>query len=212
MRTLFLSILFAGLSLCGIAQNKSYQEAMRKNLAQMDSAMNADNLRQVAARFEQIAGVATQEWLPSYYAGYAYLMMSFQEPEAGKKDALLDQSEKLIADSRTRGGDESEILVLEAFLAVARIAADPMARGMEYSGKANNLLGKARGVNPKNPRVDYLQGVLVFNTPEEYGGGKDQALPLLNKAKENFAAYSLPAEFWPDWGKQHLEQLLQQGE
>jgi hypothetical protein len=210
MKTIVLSILFAGLSLCGIAQNKSYEEAMRKNLARMDSAMSADNLQQVAARFEQIAVVAAQEWLPSYYAGYAYLMMSFQEADNGKKDALLDQSEKLIADSRARGGDESELLVLEGFLAVARIAADPMARGMEYSGKANGLLGKARGVNPKNPRVDYLQGMLVFNTPEEYGGGKDQALPLLNKAKEKFAAYTLPAEFWPNWGREHLEQMLQQ--
>src|SRR5512133_2351598 len=159
MKTVVLVIFFAGLSLCGIAQNKSYQEAMRKNLARMDSAMNVDNLQQVAARFEQIAGVAAQEWLPSYYAGYAYLMMSFQEADNGKKDALLDQAEKLIADSRTRGGDESELLVLDGFLAIGRIAADPMARGMEYSAKATSLLSKARDVNPKNPRVDYLQGM-----------------------------------------------------
>ncbi|MFN8207517.1 MAG: hypothetical protein U0T82_08930 [Bacteroidales bacterium] len=210
MKTLTLSLLLAVMSLGGFAQNNAYQEAMRKNLALMDSAMNSDKLRQVAARFEQIAGVATKEWLPSYYAGYAYLMMSFQEADGGKKDALLDQAEKLISDSRTRAGDESELLVIEAFLAVARIAADPMARGMEYSGKANGLLGKARGVNPKNPRVDYLQGMLVFNTPEEYGGGKEQALPLLTRSKEKFAAYTLPAEFWPDWGRQHLEQMLQQ--
>jgi hypothetical protein len=210
MRKIALFLFFGTISLGGFAQNTAYQEAMRKNLARMDSAMDAGSLQQVAARFEQIAGVATQEWMPAYYAGYAYLMMSFQEANSGKKDDLLDLAEKNIGDSRTRKGDEAELLVLEAFLAVARIAVDPMARGMEYSMTANGLLGKARGVNPANPRVDYLQGMLVFNTPEEFGGGKDKALPLLNQAKEKFANYKLPAEFWPDWGRPHLEQMLQQ--
>jgi hypothetical protein len=210
MKNLALSLLLLLAGMTGMAQNPAYQDAMKKNLARMDSARAADDYRQIATRFEQISGVALKEWLPSYYAALNCLLGSFQEPDAGKKDALLDQAEKMISEGRQRGGDASELLVMESFVAIGRIQVDPMTRGMEYSMKANALLGKARTANPANPRVDYLQGTMVFNTPVEYGGGKEQALPLLKQAKEKYAAYKIPGEFWPDWGKDQVEQMLAQ--
>lgn len=98
--------------------------------------------------------------------------------------------------------------MLQAFLFLARIQAYPMERGMEYSMKANASLEKAVSLNPENPRSYYLRGTTLYFTPEQYGGGKEAAMPLLMQAKEKFAQFVPPSEFWPRWGKAHLEMLI----
>jgi hypothetical protein len=210
MKTGILTLCFSIAATGIFAQTGSYENAMKQGFADLDSARSNEQLIQVAGKFDQISKVATQEWLPAYYASYIYLIASFGEQDGTKKDQILDQSEQFIAESIKRKGDESENLVLQAFICLARIQVDPMGRGMEYSMKSNAFLEKAKNVNAENPRIYYLQGTTILNTPAQYGGGRDEAMPTLLMAKEKYEKFKLPAPFWPDWGKDYLDRMLDQ--
>ena len=62
-------------------------------------------------------------------------------------------------------------------------------------------------LNPNNPRLYYLQGMSLFNTPEQFGGGKDKAKPVFEKAVELYKAEQ-PKPLYPHWGQQQAEDML----
>jgi len=49
----------------------------------------------------------------------------------------------------------------------------------------------------------------VFNTPEQFGGGKEKAKPMLEKALSLFNAEN-PKPLYPRWGKKQVEDMLAQ--
>ncbi|HLY69983.1 MAG TPA: hypothetical protein VKR53_09645, partial [Puia sp.] len=58
-----------------------------------------------------------------------------------------------------------------------------------------------------NPRLYYLQGMSMFNTPEQFGGGKDKAKPLFAKSVELFKKQE-HKPLYPNWGQDQAEQML----
>ena len=50
--------------------------------------------------------------------------------------------------------------------------------------KASQAIDKGMQLNANNPRLYYLRGMSLFNTPEQFGGGKDKAKPIFEKAAE----------------------------
>ncbi|MCE1188755.1 MAG: tetratricopeptide repeat protein [Ignavibacteria bacterium] len=54
------------------------------------------------------------------------------------------------------------------------------------SPKINALLDQAAAVEPENPRILYMKGVMKFNTPEMFGGSKEAGLQLLLQANGAF--------------------------
>lgn len=191
-----------------LSQESRYEKAMKEQLAALDTTSSNEGLMKIAMAFERIARADTSQWLPAYYAAYANVLASFNENDPVKKDAILDKAEEMLNIAKTRKKDESENSVVEAFLYLGRIQAYPMERGMEYSLRANAALDKAISLNPDNPRAYYLKGTTIYYTPEQFGGGKDNAMPYLLKAKEKFNLFSSPSAFWPSWGREHLETIL----
>jgi hypothetical protein len=61
-----------------------------------------------------------------------------------------------------------------------------------------------------NPRPEYLMGISLFYTPEQFGGGPTKAKPLLEKSLEKFTRFTPDNQLMPDWGREMLEQLLKQ--
>lgn len=83
-----------------------------------------------------------------------------------------------------------------------------MSRGMKYSQKVYQTLDSAEKMNADNPRVYYLRGQNLFNTPKMFGGGQEAAKPNLVKAQELFDNQMVKNPLWPEWGKQDNKQLL----
>src|SRR6476619_5575761 len=59
------------------AQSEKYVGAMKKNIAELDSAHDATHLSELANNFERIADAEKTQWLPYYYAAYCQVMNSF---------------------------------------------------------------------------------------------------------------------------------------
>ncbi|MGE5428356.1 MAG: hypothetical protein ACM3O8_10705 [Methylococcaceae bacterium] len=180
--------------------NEAYHKAMTESIGQLFRSATINDFVEVANQFERISQNEREEWLPLYYASYAYIMISFQESDNAKKDAYLDQAQKVLDKAFAIAPNESELYMLQGFLYPSRINIDPMARGMLYMEKMNTALNKALELNPDNPRVYYLRATMTYHMPEAYGGGAANALPFYKTADEKFKIFKPLTDLSPNWG------------
>jgi hypothetical protein len=190
------------------AQSK-YEKTMASTLAILDTATKSTTYQSVANTMERVGDAEKDKWLPYYYAGFCYVLMSYHTRDGEEIDALLDKAEKFKEKAASIAKNESEITTLDAWINMARISVDPMNRGQKYSMTAGTLLGKAMQQNPANPRPHYLKGNNTYYTPPMFGGGAKNALPSFEKAAELYETFEAPGDFWPDWGKGNVTTMIE---
>jgi hypothetical protein len=211
MKTKILTVLIAFLlSSTMRADEKSFNEAMTQTLTQMQTAASPEDFNSIANQFERIAKVEQNQWLPYYYASYSSVIQSFMIKDPDKIDQILDYADNMLNEAMKLKSDESENYVLKGFIACARIAVDPNTRGADYSQDAISAIKKAQGLNPENPRADYLMGILTFHMPDFYGGGKAAAKPILEGAMQKYEKFIPLSAIYPMWGKDDCKKQLDQ--
>ena len=83
--------------------------------------------------------------------------------------------------------------------ATQQMLVDPQSRWMTFGQQAGTYLQQAMQLNANNPRIYYLQGMSLFGTPEQFGGGKAVAKPLFQKAVDLGKAEQVKP-LYPHWG------------
>lgn len=209
MKKVSLLLLLMGIGLAAFAQDTdSYEAAMEKNIARLDSEHTATGFQELANNFEIIASAKSDQWLPYYYASLCRTWEAFTQQDKSKVDALADQAKSLADKADALNPDKAEMLCLRSQIASARISVDPQTRGMQYGPEAASDLEQAAKIAPNNPRIALLQGQSAFYTPAQWGGGKEVAKPLLEKALKLYADFKPASALAPNWGKTMAEQLL----
>jgi len=195
----------------GSAQSDKYMEAMKKNLSRFDSVKTTEDYQALAATFERIGDAEKTEWLPYYYSALALLTPAWtdtkldKDANATKIKSLMDKAEPLTKDN----ADKAEVLSIRNMTATQQMLVDPQNRWMSYGQEGANYLKQAKELDPENPRLAYLEGAGIFGTPEQFGGGKAKAKPVLEKAVTLFKAEK-PKPMHPQWGLQIAENMLAQ--
>lgn len=192
------------------ADDTKYNEAMKNNFEQMKSMQTVQDMVDLTNSYLRIANAEKTKWLPYYYATYISILTSFTDPDASKKDVYLDEATKTLAIADSLQPNESEIYVLKGFLFAGRLQIDPMNRYMQYLQPMNEAYEKAKVLDPKNPRPEYLVGMTTFYTPEQFGGGAKAAKPIFESAMKKFNEFVPKDELMPNWGKDQLEQIIKQ--
>ena len=210
LSVLFVSVLFLNFLQ---AQSESFTQKMEDAIAFQDTTTTYDAYLQNAARFEKITQSGADQWLPPYYQAYnemmaAALLMRKQDFKAcnyhiGQAQPALD-----IAKERA-GGANSEILALQSFIYTGHIWEDPMTKGAMYSGMVFEALEQAIAKDANNPRAYYLKGQMIMFTPEFWGGGVQNALPLLEKAAATYETNPPATSIAPNWGQAPNQALLE---
>jgi hypothetical protein len=204
MKKLFLiSLLLA--AICANAQSDKYVAAMKKNLELMDSAKTTADFQNVSNAFERIGDAEKTQWLPYYYAGLALTRIGWIDQKVDK-DANADKI-KTLCDKAEAIDKNAEILTIRNMAATQEMMVDPQTRWQTYGMEASADLQKGMQLDPNNPRLYYLQGMSLFNTPEQFGGGKDKAKPVFAKSVELFKKEE-HKPLYPNWGKDQAEQML----
>jgi len=188
------------------AQSPQFAPAMKENIEKLSKW--SEPPQTLAATFERIAQAEQSQWLPYYYAAYATIIQSLSIKEADLKDKTIDHAQSLLDASSILQPDSSEYFVMQGFLYIAKLQVDPMARGAEYSMKAQAAFDNAIRLNPENPRGYYMKGTVVLNTPDFFGGGKAPAKPILTEAAAKFDSFKPATPISPDWGKQECQKQL----
>jgi hypothetical protein len=204
MKSILFSFMMFG-ALFATSQSDKYVAAMHKNFQLFDSAKTTADLLSVANTFERIGDADKTQWLPYYYAGLALSTAGWNDQKMDKDanstriNTLCDKAEAL--------DKNSEIYVLRNMSATQQMMVDPKTRYMTYGIQAGKDLEIAAQLNPDNPRIYYLKGESLFNTPVAFGGGKDKAKPMFEKAIELFKT-DKPKPLWPNWGRERSEAEL----
>jgi tetratricopeptide (TPR) repeat protein len=184
-----------------------YYSLLRKSLDLAYKEYKLENYRQLANCCERILLVYKDEWLPYYYEAYAYINMSYIETNEGNKEMYNDKAQNLHDEAFKIKPDESELFVLQSLIYYARMSISPMINGPLYITKAINALSDAEKLDPDNPRIYYLRGKSTINTPKFFGGGKNAALPIFEKALIMYKTFKLKSFVHPNWGKEDAEKL-----
>jgi len=207
MKTLFL-IFCACFSICALhAQDDRFTGAMLANLEKWKTASTTENFQQLANAFERIAQAEKTQWTPWYYAAFCNLSVNFKETDPTVKIRFIQLAQKQIDNGLLIRPDETELMVLKIMSYYAEMAMDPM-KALTLLGDANDLIEKAKSINPENPRIYLMQAEATYGTPIEYGGGKEKAMPQLLLASEKFSKFVPSDKLSPDWGKDRCESLM----
>lgn len=199
-------VLFAALFVSVLTMANDYEETMKINVSKLEKSTSLNEMNQLAALFMRISDVEKDEWLPSYYASYAYVRSTHFMNDADSIDNALDKAQAVLDDLLKSQPDESEVHVLQAFIYQLRITS-PM-RGYKYSSLSNQSLEKAEQLNCDNPRVYYCKANNILHTPKMFGGGAENALPLFQKAQTLFESQKSQNELYPNWGSYHNTMML----
>lgn len=209
MKNLLLVIAFS-LTLTAVMahDNERFMQAMGETLSEMGKAKASGSMQEVANKFERIANMETNEWLPNYYAALTYTLIAMEQKEGASIDQYLDKADSFIeklAKQSVSAPDEVE--VLKAQVAMMRISIDGPARWMKYGAVFEGAIAKAKGINAQNPRAYALKAMMIFNTPAQFGGGADKACPEIEVAIQKYAEFKPSSAIAPNWGLGQVESM-----
>lgn len=185
----------------------NYLEAMQANIKAIYEAEDADAFQKCINAFQRIASAEKDKWEPFYYIGFGNLMIANAENDPKKKDAYLDLAAEAIKKAKELAPRESEIMALEGFVLMLRVAVDPQSRGMQYAPLATQSLQTAVAINPENPRALALLAQMEFGSAKFFGLSTDEACGKNTKAAEQLKVYKSDNPLAPTWGKGMIESL-----
>jgi hypothetical protein len=189
------------------AQSDKYTEVMQKNITLLDSAKTIDDLQSLASTFDRIGDAEKTKWLPYYYAALAQTWVGWN-PAVTDKDANSAKINAYLAKAEAIEKN-AELYAVENMSATQQMLVDPQTRWATYGKTAGEALQKGLQADPNNPRLYYLQGMSLFGTPPQFGGGKDKARPLFEKSVALYKA-AHPDVLAPVWGQKEAENMLEQ--
>ncbi len=100
-----------------------------------------------------------------------------------------------------------ESFALYATLLGFEIAFHPE-NAMALGYRSNEYIAKALEKGPENPRINLLKGVSILFTPEQFGGGADNAMEFLKKSVNLFEKENIKDPIKPSWGKEEAYTFL----
>jgi len=163
------------------------------------------NLQQLmAARgyFERLINEPTYPWLVHYYIGFVDMRLItyyFALADMDKAEEFVDDGIEHLEKAVELKNDFAEGYGLLSSLLGNKIALNPML-GMTLGMKSGQMMNKALGLAPENPRITLIAGQSAYYTPEMYGGGKDKAHKHIEKAIAYFQSFKPEKPILPDWG------------
>jgi hypothetical protein len=209
LNQLVMKLMISLLLVCGVlsldAQSDKYVAAMQKNLGLFDSEKNTQDLQSLSNTFERIGDAEKTQWLPYYYAALSLTTAGWidanldKDANAARVNALCDKAEAI--------EKNAEIYILRNMSATQAMMIDPQTRWQTYGKQASDALQSGMQMDPSNPRLYYLQGMSLFNTPVAYGGGKDKAKPSFEKAIALYKTFQVKP-LYPNWGEKESIAML----
>ncbi|MDZ4794962.1 MAG: hypothetical protein SGI83_11840 [Bacteroidota bacterium] len=218
MKKVFLFLFTTVMVSATFAQSEKYVKAMEPKVAMLDTSNSADAWKDLGNTFERIAEAEKTQWAPFYYAAFCNVMAGTMfMPQDGSfgdnsaiSDPYADKAEGLLNKAEALSKDNSEIYCVRKMIHSLRMMGNAMARFMTEGAKATEALEKAKTLNANNPRIYILEGQDKFYTPEQFGGSKDEAKKLFEKANGIFMVSKPGSSIEPQWGRGQVGYFLSQ--
>jgi len=178
-----------------------YEKEMQSALDSLNSSEELQDFKKVVNKFEQISRVEKDKWLPHYYVGYVYTVMTYFDKDTESRDLALDKAQEYVEKARRLKPKNEEISILQAYIYQSRFFISPMTRLTTFV-KSSKAIAKVVELYPDNPRANLLQGIQFFHKPSFLGGGSNKAKPFFKKAEKLFTNDESKNLFYPNWGRE----------
>ena len=208
-KSIILLLVIISFSSYAQTDNQKFRTGVKKGLEMISTARSSEDFLKMSNYFERIAQAETKEWLPPYYAAYGNLFAGLSISDKTLQDQYFDKAMVQIEQADARNAENSEVNALKGYIQFMKMSIDPQAR-LSLMGAAATSLGKAKALNPENPRIYLITGQNTFYTPEAFGGGKAKAKPILENAVAKFAIFKPASDIAPMWGAERAKFLLTQ--
>lgn len=215
-KTILFSAMIIASSLSYAQMPDKFVKAMEVKIAMLDSNNNTASWIDLANSFERIGDAEKNQWLPYYYSAFCHVLIgySYWTGElvnlADKIDPEADRAEQMLIKAITLSKETSETWVIKKMIASLKMLGDVMNRFTTYGPQATAALETAKKLDPTNPRINLLEGEDKFQTPEQYGGSKEEAKVLFDKAKALYDSFKPESSIHPNWGQSRLMDYLSQ--
>ena len=189
----------------GIQAQDKYALGMQKafSLWEDNKPIEASNM------FERISLIEMDNWLPYYYVAQINTIISFGEKDKDKVELQLKKAKEFIAIADRIAPNHPEIIIQQAMINTAYIAFDGATYAMTLSGKNNQLYSKALQLAPNNPRVVLSKAEWDMGTAAYFGKDTTPYCKEVERALELFTNFKAETPFYPSWGKERAEEVLQ---
>jgi len=195
---------------------EKFVKAMEGKIAMLDSVKTAEGYIELANAFERIGEAEKNQGLAYYYAAYCNASAGtlvgaggdMMAAKADKTDPYADKADKQIKKAEELMKSNSEIFIVKKMIVTLRMLGDPMNRYMTYGPEATAMLDEAKKTNPANPRAYLLEAQDKYYTPEQFGGSKEEAKVLFEKAQKLFETFKPESSIHPNWGKNQIAYFL----
>ena len=160
------------------------------------------HLLNARAYFERLLMKQSDSWLVQYYIGLAdYRLTSFyfSKNKKDKAKKYIDEGIKYLQLAIETKENFSEAHCLLSSLYGNKIATNPFLC-MTLGPKSGMEMGKAKKIEPKNPRNYLIAGWSAYFTPKLFGGGKNKAKKNFEQAIAYFDSFKVDNPVLPDWG------------
>lgn len=206
MKTLVTIFLLYASALSSVAlapdtNDEKFVEAMKKNIKAVYEAETIESLQAAVNAFERISVAEAGRWEPLYYAAFGNLMMCIRTNEVADKDLYIDQAVALIMKAEKIAAQEAEIVALEGFAYMMRVAVDPASRGPQFAALAVQAFQRALALDQHNPRAWVLLAQMQFGTAQFFGASTAEACESLAEGLAMFDSYHSDSPLAPQWGR-----------
>ncbi len=177
----------------------------------MDQALQLweeGKINESSALFERIASAEKDNWLPNYYLALVNTTSAFQEKDQKKMEEILQKAQIALDNELSKQPENPELLVLQALIHTASIAADPMTNGQKLSGTVVQLYNKAEAIAPENPRVVFEKAQFQMGTARFFGNDTTPICAEIEKSIKLFDNFKPESKYYPNWGKKQAMEAL----
>ncbi len=200
--TVLILLISSQILMCS-AQNK-YEKGMSEAL----QLWGQQKPMEAVALFERIASVEKENWLPRYYIGLIYTTQVLNRKEKKNSDSLLEKAQKQVDIAQSYSPNNSEIYCLQGLINTAWITLDPMNNGQKLSAATIGNYKKAIALNENNPRALYLLAEFQINMARMFSQDTKSYYEMIKSSLKKFDNFKAPSAFYPNWGRNRAEQLL----
>ena len=134
--------------------------------------------------FERAIASDKEDYLANYflaYTDYKIAVYYMQKKEKQQFQNYIDSATEILKSLINNNESDAEAISLLGTVYGIQVAMNP-SLGPSKGAQNVTLTSEAMEISPDNPRVLLQKGISKFNTPEFFGGSKDEALNCLKKS------------------------------
>ena len=133
-------ILMGAMALAVVStQAQDFRPMLEKTFLAFDTTMDQNVKVEQSNKLALIAKKWDNEWVTHYYLAYSKIHLAYNEKDAAKKDAYLDEADKEKEEAVSILKKETdETFVIGAMIAGARMSVDPMNRWQKDPSLGNS--------------------------------------------------------------------------